>query len=123
VSANDWWGEPLSAMLSRVLIEELGQRLPQSTVISESGAVSISPDATVEVNILRLDLDAAGNLILHAQASVRSKARDEPALQSFRFSVRPSEPGVQGQVAATSIALGQLSDKLAAMIRTGSAVR
>src|SRR4029077_19641459 len=29
---NDWWGEPLGAMLSRVLIEELGQRLPQSVV-------------------------------------------------------------------------------------------
>ena len=32
VMSNDWWGEPLGAMLSRVLIEELGQRLPQSTV-------------------------------------------------------------------------------------------
>ena len=28
VMSNDWWGEPLSAMLSRVLNEELGQRLP-----------------------------------------------------------------------------------------------
>jgi uncharacterized protein len=31
VMSNDWWGEPLSAMLSRVRTEELGQRLPQST--------------------------------------------------------------------------------------------
>ncbi|MET1028496.1 MAG: PqiC family protein [Dongiaceae bacterium] len=123
VSANDWWGEPLAAMVSRVLIEELGQRLPQSTVISESGAVSSSPDSTVEVNILRLDLDGAGNLVLHAQASIRSRARDEPVLQSFRFSVRPASPGTQGQVAAISTALGQLADKLAPMIRTGSTVQ
>src|ERR1700747_2710694 len=33
VMSNDWWGEPLSAMLSRVLTEELWQRLPQRTHI------------------------------------------------------------------------------------------
>ena len=27
VMSNDWWGEPLAPMLSRVLVEELGQRL------------------------------------------------------------------------------------------------
>jgi len=36
VMSNDWWGEPLGAMLSRVLIEELSQRLPQSTVFSSA---------------------------------------------------------------------------------------
>src|SRR5712672_3872307 len=48
VMSNDWWGESLSAMLSRILIEELSQRLPQSTIFSESGAVTASPDATIE---------------------------------------------------------------------------
>ena len=71
VMSNDWWGEPLGAMLSRVLVEELGQRLPQSTVIAENGAVSARPDATLELNIERLDEDAAGNLILQAQVAVR----------------------------------------------------
>src|ERR1700758_4312720 len=51
VMSNDWWGEPLSAMLSRVLIDELSQRLPQSTVFAESGAVNASPDATISLNI------------------------------------------------------------------------
>ena len=75
VMSNDWWGEPLGAMLSRVLVEELGQRLPQSTVFAESGAVSASPDATIELNIQRLDEDATGNLVLQAQASVSFKGR------------------------------------------------
>jgi uncharacterized lipoprotein YmbA len=123
VSSNDWWGEPLSAMLSRVLVEELGQRLPRSTVLGESGAVSASPDATVELNILRLDLDATGNLVLQAQASVTAKSGTVPALQSFQFSVRPPTPDVGGQVAAISTAVGQLADKLAPMILTGSAVQ
>ena len=59
VMSNDWWGEPLNAMLSRVLIEELGQRLPRTTVIADNGAVSARPDATIELNIQRLDEDAA----------------------------------------------------------------
>ncbi|HVJ43243.1 MAG TPA: PqiC family protein [Dongiaceae bacterium] len=123
VLANDWWGEPLAAMLSRVLVEELGQHLPESVVLGESGAVSAAPDTVVELNISRLDLDAAGNLILYAQASVSSKAQDKPALESFRFSVRPSAPGVQAQVAAISVAVGQLADKLAPIIQAQAARR
>ncbi len=116
VMSNDWWGEPLSAMLSRVLTEELGQRLPQSTVIGETGAVSASPDATIELNVQRLDEDASGNVVLQAQASVSFKGRTGPVLRSFRFVVTPPAAGVQGEVTAISTALGQLADGLASML-------
>jgi uncharacterized protein len=116
VMSNDWWGEPLGAMVSRVLIEELGQRLPQSTVIGESGAVTASPDATIELNLQRLDEDASGNLILQAQAGVSFKGRRPPVLRSFRFAVTPPAPGVPGEVTAISTAVGQLADGLAAML-------
>jgi uncharacterized lipoprotein YmbA len=119
VMSNDWWGEPLSAMLSRVLIEELGQRLPQSTVLGESGAVTASPDATVEINFQRLDEDTSGNLVLMAQASVSFKGRPAPALRSFRFVVTPPAPGVPGEVTAISTAVGQLADVLASMLVSG----
>jgi len=119
VMENDWWGEPLGAMLSRVLVEELGQRLPQSTVFAESGAVTASPDATIELNMQRLDQDASGNLLLQAQASVSFKSRGAPLLRSFRFVVPPPAPGVPGEVTAISTAVGQLADGLAAMLLTG----
>ena len=119
VMSNDWWGEPLSAMLVRVLIEELGQRLPQSTVIGESGAVSASPDATIELNVQRLDEDTAGNLVLQAQASVSFKGRGAPVLRSFRFSVPPPAPGIAGEVTAISFAVGQLADGLASVLARG----
>jgi uncharacterized protein len=120
VSSNDWWGEPLSAMLSRVLIEELSQRLPQSTVFAESGAVSASPDATIELNMQRLDEDASGNLVLQAQTSVSFKARrGGPALRNFRFVVTPPSADVQGEVTAISLAVGQLADGLASMLVAG----
>lgn len=122
VSDNDWWGEPLASMVNRVLVEELSQRLPHSTIVAESGAVTVSPDTTVELNILRLDQDATGQVVLQAQTSVTYKDR-EPLLQSFRFATGPSAATVQGQVAAISANLGQLADKLAVMIATGSPAR
>jgi uncharacterized lipoprotein YmbA len=116
VMSNDWWGEPLSAMLSRVLTEELGQRLPQSTVIGETGAVSASPDATIELNVQRLDEDVSGSVVLQAQASVSFKGRPAPMLRSFRFVVTPPAADIQGEVTAISTALGQLADGLASML-------
>lgn len=116
VMENNWWGEPLGAMLSRVLVAELGQRLPQSTVISEVGAVSAPADATVTLNVQRLDEDANGNLILQAQAGVSFKGHGAPVLRGFRFSIPPSSPGTAGEVAAISVAVGRLADGLAAML-------
>jgi len=116
VMSNDWWGEPLSAMLTRILVEELTQRLPQSTVFRESGAVTASPDATIELNIQRLDEDASGNLVLQAQASVDFKGRRAPVLRNFRSVVTPPAADIQGEVNAISTAVGQLADGLASML-------
>jgi uncharacterized lipoprotein YmbA len=121
VMQNDWWGEPLGAMLSRVLIEELSQRLPGSAVIGENGGVSSPADATLELNVRRLDEDAAGNLVLSAQAAVIFKGRPEAPPQSFRFVVKPNAQGVPAEVAAISAAAGQLADGLAAMVVAGPA--
>jgi uncharacterized protein len=121
VMANDWWGEPLAAMLSRVLVDELGQRLPQSTVLTDAGAVSAPPDATIELDIKRLDEDAVGTLVLQAEVALRFKGRSAPVLKGFKFAVRPASPGVPGEVAAISTAVGQLADGIALMLRSNVA--
>ena len=120
VMSNDWWGEPLGAMLSRVLVEELSQRLPQSTVISESGAVSASPDATIELNIQRLDEDARGNLdpAGAGQRELQERANRRCCAASAS-SCRRRRPDIPGEVAAISTAVGQLADGLAAMLVAG----
>ena len=123
VMTNDWWGESLGPMLSRVLVEELGQRLPQSVVLNENGAVSSPADVTIELNLRRLDEDATGNLVLTAQAGVTFKGRQTPVLRSFHFTVPPPTPGVPGEVAAISAAVGQLADGLASMLATGPLAR
>ena len=106
-------------MLSRVLIEELSQRLPQSTVFGESGAVTASPDATIELNMQRLDEDASGNLVLQGQASVSFKGRPGQALRNFRFVITPPAADIQGEVNAISTAVAQLADGLALMLVAG----
>ncbi len=117
--ANDWWGEPLGAMLSRILVEELQQRLAPAVVFSETGTVSATAGATVSVNILRLDEDATGMLVLEAQFGVTFHGRPAPVLRSVRFVTAPPGQGVAGEVAAISTAVGQLSDAIAATVVAG----
>lgn len=120
IMSDDWWGEPPGAMLGRVLAAELGQRLPNSVVINEIGAVSAPADATIALNVQRMDEDATGAVVLQAQASVAFKGRGVPALRSFRFTVPPTSPGIGGEVAAISIAVGHLADGLVSMLVAGS---
>jgi uncharacterized lipoprotein YmbA len=113
VMSNDWWGEPLGAMLGRILAAELTQRLPNSTVFLDSGAISATPDATVEINIERLDEDTAGQMILSAQIAVSGQHHDT---RSVRFAVTPPNATTTGFASAVSTALGQLADTVAGML-------
>ena len=113
VLPNDWWGESLGSMLSRVLVQDLTQRLPGSTVFSETGAISATPNATVGVNIHRFDANAAGALVLDADAAV---TRGAPQTRHVHLTVPPSGSGTPALVGAMSNAIGQLSDVLAGML-------
>jgi hypothetical protein len=119
LKSNDWWGEALASMLRRMVQQELAQRLPQSAVLSETGAVSASADASIDLDFQRLDEDRTGNVVLQAQASVSFKGSRAPALRSFRFSVPSPSPDVKGEVSAISTAVGQLADALATMLASG----
>jgi uncharacterized lipoprotein YmbA len=114
VLGNDWWGEPLDAMLGRVLSQELTQRLPGSTVYGENGAINTQAGATVAINVQRLDEDAAGAVVLIAQIAVSSERNN--ATRTVRYSVPPSAAGTGGLVSAMSVAVGQLADTVAEMI-------
>jgi uncharacterized lipoprotein YmbA len=113
VLSNEWWGEPLDAMLSRVLVQELNQRLPGSTVYGDSGAISTPPDATVEINLQRFDLDRDGAVLLAAQIAVEGKASSS---RGVAFTVLPADPSTRALVAAMSTAAGQLADAIATML-------
>ena len=113
VLSNQWWGEPLDAMMSRVLVQELNQRLPGSMVYGDAGAISTRADATVEINLQRFDLDRDGAVLLAAQIAVDGK---RVVSRSVRFTVRPADAATGALVAAMSSALGQLADTVAGML-------
>ena len=113
VLANEWWGEPLDTMVGRVLVQELNQRLPGSTVYGESGAISTRSDATVEINLQRLDLDRQNEVILAAQIAVDGRVS---AARGVSFTVRPADATTPALVAAMSEAIARLADTITAML-------
>ena len=112
VLGNDWWGEPLDSMLSRVLVQELSQRLPQSMVYGENSGISAAPDASVELNVQRMDEDRSGAVLLLAQVAI-TRAGQVVHARDLRFSVPLPGPGTTQMVAAMSTAVGQLADAIA----------
>jgi uncharacterized lipoprotein YmbA len=113
VLSNDWWGEPLDSMMSRILIQELNQRLPGSTVYGDSGAISTPSDATVEINLQRFDLDRDGSVLLSTQVAVEGK---RPVTRGVPLTVHPADATTQALVAAMSTAVAQLADAIAGML-------
>ena len=118
VMSNDWWGESLATTLSRAIVLGLSQRLPDSRIYAEGGAISVDPNAVLGVNIQRLDLDASGELELLAQAAIEFNRPTRNAARSFNIVKHPPTPNVSGQVAAISDAVAELTDGLAALLKS-----
>ena len=116
VLSNEWWGEPLDAMIGRTLERALTQRLPGSTVYLENGAISAEPDARVQVNIERFDQDASGTVRLIAQYAV---VRRTSETRGVTLQVPTHGATTADLVAAMSEAIGQLADRIAAMLAVG----
>ncbi|HQT75887.1 MAG TPA: PqiC family protein [Rhodopila sp.] len=117
IMANDAWGEPLAAMIARVLAEDLSQRLPGTTVVNAAGAITAPEDAAVEVNIQRMDMDATRALVLVAQAAVTfAKPSGSQKTRAFRTAVPLTSTLINEEVQAMSIALGRLADEIALML-------
>lgn len=119
VSNNDWWGEPLAGMVTRVLAENLGQRLPGSTVVPTGGAITVPSQATVEVNLQRMGVTTPNTLTLAAQVAVNLRDGRRSAARNVTFTVPVEGPGTQAFVAAASAALGRLADAIAGMLTGG----
>jgi uncharacterized lipoprotein YmbA len=113
VLPNDWWGEPLDAMLGRILVENLNQRLPGSIVYGDTGAISATPDATVEVNLQRFDLGRDGAAVLAAQIAIDGPRH---ARRGVRIAAAPGDASAKALVAALSHATAELADAIAGML-------
>ncbi len=114
---NERWAEPTGSMIERVFTEDLVQRLPGTSVFSESGAISTQPDLVLEVDIQRMDADGSGQVVLLAQLAVRHETGGQPAhAETIRLTAAPAGPATQDLVATESALLGQLADRVAARL-------
>jgi len=118
---NDVWAEPLADMLQGVMVQELALRLPAATVLADGGAIGAPADEVVEMNVLRFDPDAAGNLILDVQIAVR-RGRDNRLWRTLDFMRQaPSGATPAAIVAAMSALWGQAADATAVLVAESTA--
>jgi uncharacterized protein len=117
-AGNERWAEPIGSMFARVLAQDLAQRMPEATVLNEQGAVSLPPDASVDLEVQEFAPDASGTVVLQAQIAVERTARGASRrVHNVRLSVRPVSPSTADLVAAMSEAIGQLADSIASALR------
>ena len=116
VANGERWGEPFGDLFGRVLAENLGTRLPGTTVFTSAGAISATADAAIELDVQRFDADATGVVTLLAQVSA-SRGRRGGGARSFRLTRQPGGPATRDLVAAMSVLLGEFADRVAEMLR------
>ena len=118
VAENDWWGEPLRAMLRRVLAADLSQRLPGADVLADEGPVAGRPDAEVEVEVQRFDRSPGGPVVFEGYAAITGPGRTR-TLDRLRAEAPVAADTTRAQVEAMSAALGQVADAIARRLAPG----
>ncbi len=107
------WGEGLNDMVTRVLVEDLSQRLPRSQVYAASGPLTMPPpDVTLELDIEKFETDPSGAVVLLAKWLAHRERRGDQ-LRSSHIQVVTSSADAASEVAAMSDALGQLANEIA----------
>ena len=108
------WGEGLSDMVTRVLVEDLAQRLPLSQPYASSGPLTLpAPTISIDINIDKFEPDASGAIVLLAQWLPRRERGGGERIRSEQIRVATGSDDPGAQVAAMSDALGQLADRIA----------
>ena len=108
------WGEGFSDMTTRVLVENLAQRLPHEQVFAASGALTTAGDVSVEVDIVRFEPDPQGTVLLDARWAAVPRQGPDQGIRSEQIQVKMASDSAADQVAAMSAALGELADRIAA---------
>lgn len=110
------WGAPLGEMARRTLTQDLLQRLQGNEVVLPEQPAPANTREIV-VDILRLQSDAAGRVVLQGSWSLLPPGADTPSLtRTFSLAEQASATGYVDQVQAMSRMLGQLADEIVSAV-------
>ncbi len=98
---NALWADQLGNMLQSTLVENLTQRLPQTTVTG-SGAIGAPAGLLVEINVLRFDPDSSGSIVLIVQFALKNPNGSLRLTKTIQSSGTPATPDPAGTAAAMS---------------------
>jgi uncharacterized protein len=110
LSQGAGWAEPITAMIGRVLAENLSNRLPGTIAFNASSELSLQANTVVEIVIRKFDLASDGNVHLHALWSIRGGG--QTTTHTAALQTQPNTTETAPTVAAMSTLLGQLADKI-----------
>ncbi|MFW5876272.1 MAG: PqiC family protein [Myxococcota bacterium] len=122
ISGTDRWGTDLDDMVVATLAQNLTQRLPRSTVYTESGAISSRPNVVVEVDLQRFEA-ADGVVRLDAQVALHWAGGSEAHIERHELTEEPDGDGTEATVAAMSKLLAKLSEAIAGSIAAMAAAQ
>lgn len=111
------WASPLPDMIGRNLALDIGQRLPDSSVHTQTGAISTEALALVEIDISRFMEGMPGQAELEATLSVYRPGSGPAGSRSLHFTRDLPDASVGTLVAALSQLLGQVADAAAEALR------
>jgi uncharacterized lipoprotein YmbA len=115
----DKWAEPLGESLPRVLSENLSTLLSMEPVAVFPWRGSSSVDYRVEVVVTRLDGELGGDAVLEGHWSIIKESGNELMVTAkSRFTESTGGSGYEALVSAMSRVIAELSQQIAAEIKT-----
>ncbi len=114
------WAEPLGENVSRVVSQDIGQRLATDRIVrlplKRSLRRALVIDYQVTIAVRKFEKTPDGSAVLDARWGILDNDKKELVLRRSHYSQAPATDGHAAQAEAQSQVLGRLSEEIAAAI-------
>lgn len=118
IAEFDQWGGDLREDMTRVLVQSLGRTLGSQRVFAAPVGIALQPDYRLEVEVLRFEREADGQVRLHARWWLaRGADLGLLATHEASFARASSSDSYPDLVATMNMVYAELVDAIAASIR------
>lgn len=116
------WAEPVTAMITRFLVDELGTRFGPDRVLETPARRDLQPDYRLLIDVLRFDGDQAGLMVVDARWTLLAGSEERLVATGRERIAQPADEPASwdARVAALGRALEELGQRLAAAVAAGT---